>query len=107
MRKYILGTMEIDDDMFFEMEAVNMPVILKDNEEYQKNEERISEFFENNRKLVELLDWGHAVELTEEDAKQLKEYWELERHQNDIWRMELYKYAQTQVLKQFMSVISI
>ena len=105
MRKYILGTMEIDDNMFFEMEAVVMPNILKDNKEYQKNEERVSEIFENNQKLVELLDWNQPVELSEADVDQLKEYLELERHQNDIWRMELYKYAQAQVIRQFMSVM--
>ena len=105
MREYVLGTMEIEDDMFFEMEAVVMPTILKDNEEYQKNEERVSEIFENNQKLVELLDWNRPVELSEADVDQLKEYLELERHQNDIWRMELYKYVQTQVIRQFMSVM--
>lgn len=106
MKKTVYGTMEIDADMFFEMEAVIMPAILKDNIEYQQNEERIGEIFDNNQNLVALLDWNRPVTLSEEDVKQLKEYLELERHQNDIWRMELYKNAQTQVLKQFMSVIS-
>ena len=100
----IIGTMEIDEGFFFELEAMWMPKVLKENEEYQENEERLIEILNDNENLMQFLDRNQYVALSAEDTKQLKEYMELDVRQNDIWRIELFKYAQAQMIKMFLQV---
>ena len=104
-KERVLLTMEMDEDYFYEMEAVAIPEILIKNERYQKGEEEIAKIIEGNETLMKLIDWNTPMALTEEDSMQLLRYIDLERQQNDIWKLALFQYAQKLVLKQITSVL--
>ncbi len=97
-----LATIEVIDDVFMELESGNITLALKENEEYQRLYKESDELIRNNPNLEILLEQEMAVSLSKEDTEDLLSYLDLEHRLEDLFRMELYKYAQDKVIKQFV-----
>ena len=95
------ATIEVIEDVFMELESGNIIQTLKENEEYQRLYEEADKIVQGNSRLEILLEQEEAVSLSKEDARDLLAYLELEHRMDDLFRMELYQYAQDKVIKQF------